>query len=69
MNAKLIEGNVSTAVRVVASDDMVTSLNEDVLDTLRLYHPPFPADIRPTPPSPNPISSNTNDLLVCNLSS
>ncbi|CAI9715415.1 Hypothetical predicted protein [Octopus vulgaris] len=50
VNAKLIEGNVSEAVRVVTSHNTVLYPTEVVLAVLRLKHPELPADLRPISP-------------------
>ena len=46
VRAKLIDGDVSAAVRVVSSSDSIASPTDDVIDALRLKHPPGPEFIR-----------------------
>ncbi|CAE1327466.1 unnamed protein product [Acanthosepion pharaonis] len=46
INAKLIEGDVSAAVRVLASSDTILATTPEVLTALRRKHPAQPSDIR-----------------------
>ena len=63
VNAKLIEGDVSAAVRVVASEDI--SPTSEVMDALRLKHLPTPSDFRPPPPLfDEPPTTNPNEVLA-----
>ena len=52
VNAKLSQGDVSAAVRLVASDDTVLEPTADVLAALRLKHPASPSDNK-SPPVPD----------------
>ena len=47
--AKLIKGDISAALQLVASTDFVTNANEEVMAVLRLMHPPTPGDTRIVP--------------------
>ena len=47
VNAKLIEGDVSAAVRLVVSEDTILQPTDEVLEALRLKHPDPPADFLP----------------------
>ena len=60
--AKLIEGDVSAAVHVVASDD--TIIYPTVIDAFRLEHPTNPSDFRPSFSFHHPPTSNQNDVLA-----
>ena len=51
-NSKLLVGDVTAAVRIIASDDSVITLTSDVVTELRLKHPPSPLDLRPPPTEP-----------------
>ena len=64
VNAKLIEGDISAAVRLVVSEDTILQPTDEVLEALRLKHPEPPADLLPTPPAiPNQhLSVSTNDI-------
>ena len=65
VNAKLIEGEVSAAVRVVASDDTIINPTSEVTDALRLKYPPTPSDFRPPPPLfDDPSTTNPNEVLA-----
>ena len=44
-NSKLMLGDVTAAVRVVASDDSVLEVTPEVLSALRLKHPAAPLDV------------------------
>ena len=65
VNAKLIEGDVSAAVRVVASDDTIIHPTSEVMDALCLLHPPIPSDFRPPPPLfDDPPTTYPNEVLA-----
>ena len=49
---KLLVGDVTAAVRIIASDDSVITPTSEVVTALRLKHPPSPLDIRPPPTEP-----------------
>ncbi|CAE1319748.1 unnamed protein product [Acanthosepion pharaonis] len=46
VNAKLIEGDVSAAVRVLTSSDTILATKPEVLTALRRKHPAPPSDVR-----------------------
>lgn len=46
VNAKLIEGDVSAAIRVLASSDTILAATPEVLTALRQKHPAPPSDVR-----------------------
>ena len=49
VNSKLNEGDVHAAVQVLSSDDTLASPTEEVIESLKLKHPPSPVDLRPAP--------------------
>ena len=70
VNSKLMEGDVSAAIRVLASDDTVVHPTPEVLTALRLKHPDAPADIRPiTPPDGPPNLTVSEDCVLAALDS
>ena len=52
VNSKLLVGDVTAAVRIIASDDSVITPTSEVVTALRLKHPPSPLDLRPPPTEP-----------------
>ena len=50
-SAKLEEGDVKGAIRILTSKDKVAPVNEATAASLRVLHPPAPADLRPPPTS------------------
>ena len=52
VNSKLLVGDITTAVRIIASDDSVITPTSEVVTALRLKHPPAPLDLRPPPTEP-----------------
>ena len=69
VNAKLMEGDVAAAVRVVASDDTVLHPTPEVLSTLQSKHPSPPVDVRHVPvseSSPHLIASADDVIKALN---
>ena len=64
VNAKLTEGDISAAVRVISSDDSVVHPSEEVLSALRSKHPAAPSDFRPPPPPAKSLPSVVNEEEV-----
>ena len=65
VNVKLIEGDVSAAVRVAASDNMIIYPTPEGMNALRLKHPPTPSDFCPPPPLfDHPPTINLNEVLA-----
>ena len=52
VNSKHLVGDVTSAVRIIASDDSVITPTSEVVTALRLKHHPFPLDLRPPPTEP-----------------
>ena len=51
-NSKLLVGDMTAAVRIIASDDSVITPTSDVVAALRLKHPSSPLDLRSQPTEP-----------------
>ena len=69
VNAKLMEGDVAAAVRVVASDDTVLHSTPEILSTLQSKHPSPPVDVRHVPvseSSPHLIASADDVIKALN---
>ena len=49
VNSKLLVGDVTAVIRIIASDDSVITPTVEVVTALRLKHPPSPLDLRPPP--------------------
>ena len=49
VNSKLLVGDETAAVRIIASDYSVITPTSEVVTALRLKHPPPPLDLRPPP--------------------
>ena len=65
VNVKLIEGDVSAAVRVVASDNTIIYSTPEVMDTLRLKHLPTLSDFCSPPPLfDHPPTTNPDEVLA-----
>ena len=64
VNSKLLVGDVTAAVRIIASDDSVITLTSDVVTELRLKHPPSPLDLRPPPTEPASQTSSVSEEEV-----
>ena len=47
VNSKFLVGDLTAAVRIIASDDSVITPTAEVVNALRLRHPPSPLDLRP----------------------
>ena len=52
VNSKLLVGDVTAAVRIIASDDSVITPAALVVTAQRIKHPPSPLDLRPPPIEP-----------------
>ena len=52
VNSKLLVGDVTAAVRIIAFDDNVITPTSQVVAAVRLKHPPSPLDLRPSPAEP-----------------
>ena len=65
VHRKLSLGDVSAAIRVMASDDTILDVTPEVLRSLRLKHPgaPAAADFPPFPPDINGFSASENDVV------
>ena len=69
VNAKLVEGDISAAVRVVTSDDSLAPATPETLTSLRSKHPPAPDDLRQPPPADSaPIVANEEEVLAALMS-
>ena len=52
VNFKFLVGDVTAAVRIIASDDSVITPTSEVVSALRLKHHPSSLDLRPPPTEP-----------------
>ena len=52
VNSNLLVGDVTAAVRIIASDDSVITPTSEVVTVLRLKHPPTPLYLHPPPTEP-----------------
>ena len=64
VNSKLLVGDVTAAVRIIASDDSVITPTSEVVTALRLKHPPAPLDLRPPPTEPVTKTSSVSEEEV-----
>ena len=64
VNSKLLAGDVTAAVRIVASDDSVITPTSEVATALRLKHLLSPLDLRPPPTEPISQSSSVSEEEV-----
>ena len=64
VNSKLLVGDVTAAVRIIASDDSVIIPTSDVVSALRLKHPPSPLDLRPPPTETASYTSSVSEEEV-----
>ena len=64
VNSILLVGDVTAAVRIIASDDSVITPISEVVTALRLKHPPSPLDLRPPPTEPVSQTSSVSDEEV-----
>ena len=64
VNSKLLVGDVTAAVRIIASDDSVITPTSEVVTALRLNHPPAPLDLRPPPTEPVTKTSSVSEEEV-----
>ena len=70
VNSNLLVGDVTAAVRIIASDDSVITPTSEVVTALRLKHPPTPLDLRPPPTEPvSQISSVSEEEVMVVLKS
>ena len=68
-SAKLEEGDVKGAIRILASNDSLAPANATTLDSLRALHPPAPANLRKLPlVAVPPILATANDVRAAILS-
>ena len=66
ISSKLEEGNITSAVRILCSDDKQAPINADTLEELRLKHPSPPLDHQPPPPPPTAIHLQVTEAEVTN---
>ena len=66
VNSKLLVGDVTAAVRMIASDDSVITPTAEVVAAMRLKHHPSPHDLRPSPPEPvsHALSFSEDEVMV-----
>ena len=65
VNSKLLVGDVTAAVRIIASDDSVITPTSDIVTALRLKHTPSPLDLRPPLTEPvSQMSSVPEEVMV-----
>ena len=63
-SSKFLVGDVTAAVRIIASDDSVITPTSEVVTALRLKHPPSPHDLRPPPTEPVTKTSSVSEEEV-----
>ena len=61
VNSKLLVGDVTAAVRIIASSDSVITPTSEVKTALRLKHPPSPLVLRPPPTEPVSQTSSVSE--------
>ena len=64
VNSKLLVGDVTTAVRIIASDDSVITPTSEVVTALRLMHPMSPLDLSQPPTEPVSQTSSVSEEEV-----
>ena len=64
VNSKLLVGDVTAAVIIIASDDSVITPTSEVVTALRLKHPPSPLDLHPPPTEPVTQTSSVSEEEV-----
>ena len=66
VKSKLLVGDVTAAVRIIASDDSVITPTSEVVTALRLIHPASPLDLRlpPTEPASQTSSVSEEEVMV-----
>ena len=66
VNSKLLVGDVTAAVRIIASDDSLITPTSEVVTALRLKHPPSPLSLRhpPTEPVSQALSVSEEEVMV-----
>ena len=70
VNSKLLVGDVTAAVRIIASDDSVITPTSEFVTALRLKQPPSPLDLRPLQTEPvSQASSDSEEEVVVALKS
>ena len=68
--SRLLVGDVTAAVRIIAYDDSMTTPTSEVVTALRLKHPPSPLDLHPTPTEPvSEMSSFSEEEVMVALAS
>ena len=67
VSAKLEEGNIRAAARILCSDDKPVPINETTLEELKLKHPCPPGDRPPIPEPPvtTPYQVSEAEVLTC----
>ena len=70
VNSKLLVGDATAAVRIIASDDRVITPTSEVVTALRQKYPPSPLDLRPLQTEPvSQASSDSEEEVVVALKS
>ena len=70
VNSKLLVGDATAAVRIIASDDSVITPTSAVVTALRQKYPPSPLDLRPLQTEPvSQASSDSEEEVVVALKS
>ena len=64
VNSKLLVGDVTAALRTIASDDNVITPTSEVMTALTLKHPPSSLDLRPPPTEPVSQTSSVSEEEV-----
>ena len=64
VNSKLLFGDVTTTVKIIASDDSEITPSSEVATALTLRHPPSPVDLRPLPTEPVSHTSSVSEEEV-----
>ena len=66
VNSKLLVGDETVTVRIIASDDSVTTPTAEVVSALRMKHPPSPLDLcsPPTEPISQTLSVSEEEVMV-----
>ena len=64
VNSKLLVGDVTAAVRIIASDKSVITPTPEAMTALRLKHPLYPLDLHPPPTEPVSQTSSVSEEEV-----